>query len=50
MTAETVPVAAGNPSMDYPEHARTYGAFVTLLKWAVIHIVVLLILMAYFLL
>ena len=38
--------AEGN---DYAEHERTYGMFLTLLKWSVIHIVIILALMAYFL-
>ena len=38
--------AEGN---DYAEHERTYGMFLTLVKWGVIHIVVILLLMAYFL-
>lgn len=43
--------AAMQPSdMDYPEHERTYRFFTGLMKWGTIHIVVLLILMAYFLL
>lgn len=35
---------------DYKEHERTYLAFLTLTKWAVGSLVVLLVLMAYFLL
>jgi hypothetical protein len=35
--------------MDYPEHERTYGMFVGLVKWGTIGVVVLLIGMAIFL-
>lgn len=38
--------AEGN---DYQEHEKTYGLFVTLVKWGVIINVVILALMAYFL-
>ena len=38
--------AEGN---DYAEHERTYEAFLTMSKWGIICIVILLILMAYFL-
>jgi hypothetical protein len=34
---------------DYAEHERTYQMFLTMTKWAVLHIVILLLLMAYFL-
>ncbi|HVB89055.1 MAG TPA: aa3-type cytochrome c oxidase subunit IV [Beijerinckiaceae bacterium] len=47
--AEIQVMAGGHPDMDYAEHERTYRRFLTVAKWAVIHIVVLLILMAYFL-
>lgn len=40
----------GHPEMDYAEHDRTYHHFLTFSKWALIHIVVILILMAFFLL
>ena len=50
MTAEMVPAGGGHDAMDYAEHERTYHRFVTVSKWAVVHIVVILILMAYFLL
>ena len=33
-------------AMDYPEHARTYELFLSLTKWSVIAIVVILILLA----
>jgi len=39
-------VADGN---DYAEHERTYDGFITLTKWGIGSIIVLLILMAYFL-
>jgi hypothetical protein len=38
--------AAGN---DYPAHEQTYRTFVTLVKWHVIGLVILLALMAFFL-
>ncbi len=38
--------ASGN---DYPEHERTYKAFVTLTKWGIIIVAALLVLMAIFL-
>ncbi len=38
--------AEGN---DYAEHERTYELFLTLTKWGVIFVVIILILMAYFL-
>ena len=38
--------ATGN---DYPAHEQTYHNFVTLVKVAVAHVVIILILMAYFL-
>ena len=34
---------------DYAEHERTYQMFLTMTKWGIIHIVILLLLMAYFL-
>lgn len=37
-------------NMDYAQHEQTYVRFLTLTKWAVIHIIVILILMAIFLL
>ncbi|MFC7396222.1 aa3-type cytochrome c oxidase subunit IV [Chelatococcus sp. GCM10030263] len=40
----------GSPAMDYAEHERTYRGFLTFAKWGSIHIVVILILMAFFLL
>lgn len=43
-------VAHDAPEMDYPEHERTYAAFVEMTKWGTIFMVVLLILMAVFLL
>ena len=39
-------VADGN---DYPEHERTYESFITLTKWSLGFLIVLLALMAYFL-
>ena len=36
--------------MDYPEHERTYRAFIFIAKWGTAAVVVLLILMALFLL
>lgn len=47
--AETHAVTTGHTAMDYAEHERTYRGFLTLSKWVIIHIVVILILMAYFL-
>lgn len=35
--------------MDYAEHERTYSGFMSLMKWVVIGLVVLLALMGYFL-
>jgi hypothetical protein len=40
----------GSSAMDYAEHERTYRGFLTFTKWGAIHIVVILILMAFFLL
>ena len=34
---------------DYKEHEKTYLMFLTLTKWVIVHLVVILILMAYFL-
>ncbi len=34
---------------DYAEHERTYEGFLTLTKWSVISLAILLLLMAYFL-
>jgi hypothetical protein len=45
--AHATPAEAGHPDMDYAEHERTYRRFLTLSKWAVVHIVVLLILLAW---
>lgn len=42
--------AGGHPDMDYPEHERTYAAFISFSKWAIVAIVVVLVLMAIFLL
>jgi hypothetical protein len=38
--------ATGN---DYPAHEQTYHSFITLVKVGLVHIVIILILMAYFL-
>jgi hypothetical protein len=38
--------ATGN---DYPAHEETYHNFITLVKVALIHVIIILILMAYFL-
>jgi hypothetical protein len=38
------------PEMDYPAHERTYEMFLKLAKWGTIHVIVILVLMAYFLL
>ena len=38
--------ATGN---DYAEHENTYRLFLTLTKWGIIFVVILLVLMAYFL-
>ncbi len=35
-------------AMDYPEHVRTYELFLSLTKWGVIAVVVILILLALF--
>lgn len=43
-------VTGPHPEMDYAEHERTYRGFLVFTKWATIHIVVILILMAIFLL
>ena len=45
--AHAMPAEAGHPDMDYPEHERTYVRFLTLMKWGVLHIVVILILLAW---
>ena len=37
-------------AMDYQEHDKTYEGFITFTKWFTIHVVVILILMAIFLL
>ena len=37
------------PGNDYPAHEQTYGLFLSLTKWGIISVVILLILMAYFL-
>jgi len=36
-------------SMDYSEHERTYAGFITLLKWSIASLVILLALMGFFL-
>lgn len=38
--------ATGN---DYPAHEQTYENFITLVKVALVHVVIILVLMAYFL-
>lgn len=43
-------VTGSHPEMDYTEHERTYQRFLTFTKWAIAHILVILILMAIFLL
>jgi hypothetical protein len=43
-------VTGSHPEMDYREHERTYQRFLTFTKWAIAHILVILILMAIFLL
>ena len=44
---QTANVAEGN---DYAAHEQTYRGFLTIMKWATIHVVVILVLMAIFLL
>ena len=39
-------VLDGHPDMDYAEHERTYAGFVTMTKWGVIFLVLLLVFMA----
>ncbi|WP_156971201.1 aa3-type cytochrome c oxidase subunit IV [Beijerinckia mobilis] len=46
MTAN--PPVGGVPSMDYPEHERTYQRFITLVKASVIGTGLVLLLIAYF--
>ncbi|HEV7434811.1 aa3-type cytochrome c oxidase subunit IV [Rhizobium halophilum] len=41
----TGPVETG-AQMDYAEHEKTYGGFLTLTKWGTMHLVVLMIAMA----
>lgn len=48
--AESQAAATGHPDMDYAEHEHTYRLFTNLMKWGAIHVIVILILMAYFLL
>lgn len=42
-------MAEQHNAMDYPEHERTYAMFLAMAKWGTIHIAVILILMAIFL-
>lgn len=37
---------SGHPAMDYPEHERTYAAFIKMSKWVTIGVVALMVLMA----
>lgn len=39
----------GHPAMDYPEHERTYGRFLLMIKVAVVFLVLLLAGMKFFL-
>jgi hypothetical protein len=43
------PVLHDVPAMDYPEHLRTYGLFLGLMKWGTVFCALLLIFMAIFL-
>jgi hypothetical protein len=39
---------AGHPDMDYAEHEKTYGLFLSLLKYGSIFVVLIIILLAVF--
>jgi hypothetical protein len=45
-----VDLSHGNESMDYAEHEHTYAAFVKLVKYGTLSVVILLLMMASFLL
>jgi hypothetical protein len=45
----TVDVSEGNENMDYAQHQQTYGLFISLVKYGIVSVVVILILMAMFL-
>ncbi len=44
---ETNPASAGHPDMDYAEHEGTYSLFVTLLKYGLGFVILILIFLAY---
>jgi hypothetical protein len=39
-------VSGGHPDMDYAEHERTYAGFITISKWCIAFVVLVLIFMA----
>lgn len=45
--AESNEVAAGDPDVDYAEHAATYSLFLKLIKYHIALVVVILIFLAY---
>jgi hypothetical protein len=40
-------LTTGHPDMDYAEHERTYRRFLALMKWGAIHVIVILIILAF---
>jgi hypothetical protein len=49
MAAHDTPEYSTAPGNDYPAHEQTYRTFLSLAKWSLISIILILILMAYFL-
>jgi hypothetical protein len=45
--ADTNPMSAGHPDMDYAEHEATYGLFLKLMKYVAIGVVLILIFLAF---
>jgi Bacterial aa3 type cytochrome c oxidase subunit IV len=45
----TVDVSEGNENMDYAQHQQTYELFISLVKYGIASVVVILVLMAMFL-
>ncbi|MBV8848491.1 MAG: aa3-type cytochrome c oxidase subunit IV [Methylobacteriaceae bacterium] len=40
-------LATGHADMDYAEHEKTYRRFLMLMKWGSIHVVIILIILAF---
>ena len=44
---DSLPVSAGHPDMDYAEHEATYSLFMTLIKYALGIIILIMLFLAY---